>query len=60
MLKAGHWCPRCNKRYVWDYDRLARGNPFYAQVWYDSHDKSENNKYWLDGNYNAHFQRNDD
>lgn len=60
VLKAGHWCPRCNKRYVWDYDRLARGNPFYAQVWYDSHDKSENNKYWLDGNYNAHFQRNDD
>lgn len=57
VLKAGHWCPECNKRYVWDYDRLAKGNPFYAQVWYDSHEKDEDCKYWLDQDFNAHFER---
>lgn len=58
VLKAGHWCPECNKRYVWDYDRLAKSNEFYAQVWYDSHEKDEDCTYRLDENFNAHFKRN--
>ncbi len=58
VLKAGHWCPECNKRYVWDYDRLSKGNQFYAQVWYDSHANDEDYTYWLDENFNAHFKRN--
>lgn len=57
VLKAGHWCPQCNKRYVWDYDRLAKGNPFYAQVWYDSHKTYEDCTYWLDEQFNSHFER---
>ncbi len=56
VLKAGHWCPECNKRYVWDYDRLAKNNAFYAQVWYDSHDKDENCTYLLDDKFDAHFK----
>lgn len=57
VLKAGHWCPECNKRYVWNYDLLAKGNPFYAQVWYDSHEKDEDCVYSLDENYNGHFEQ---
>lgn len=57
VLKAGHWCPECNKRYVWNYDKLAKGNPFYAQVWYDSHEKDEDMVYWLDENYRAHSKK---
>lgn len=57
VLKAGHWCPECNKRYVWNYDILAKGNPFYAQVWYDSHEKDEDTVYWLDENYQAHYKK---
>lgn len=57
VLKAGHWCSECNKRYVWNYDILAKGNPFYAQVWYDSHEKDEDCVYWLDEEYQAHFEK---
>ena len=56
VLKAGHWCPECIKRYVWDYDRLALNNPFYAQVLYDSFGK-ENYKYWLDEKFQPHYER---
>ena len=27
------------------YDEIAKGNPFFAQVWYPFHDKNENNVY---------------
>ena len=41
VLKAGHWCAACQPRGVWQYDLLAKKVPFYAQVWYDSHDPEE-------------------
>ena len=47
VLKAGHWCPHCIQESHWDFDRLAKKNPFYAQVWYDSHDKKENAVYYI-------------
>lgn len=50
VLKAGHWCPHCIKENRWNFDRLAKKNKFYAQVWYDSHDKSENAIYYIDEN----------
>ncbi|MBR0113431.1 MAG: NAD(P)-dependent oxidoreductase, partial [Clostridia bacterium] len=48
VLRGGHWCPEefptnCEgKKFYWDYDHEAEINPFFAQVWYPLHDKSEN------------------
>ncbi len=47
VLKAGHWCPQCTPP-PWDYDRQARSNPFFAQVWYPNHDADEQNCYPAD------------
>lgn len=48
ILKAGHWCPVCSVPEPWDYDRVSKDNPFFAQVWYDSHKEDENAEYWFD------------
>ncbi len=51
VLRGGHWCPEefptdCEgKKFHWDYDYEASINPFFAQVWYPLHDKSENFEY---------------
>lgn len=47
VLRAGFWCPVCSTAYPkWSFDKDAATNPFYAQVWLDTHDKSEvNNEY---------------
>lgn len=50
VLKAGHWCPVCCQPEPWDFDRLAKFMPFYAQVWYDTHAKEENTEYFFNGN----------
>ncbi len=44
VLKAGHWCLQCLPP-PWNYDEIAKTNPFFAQVWYPNHDKSEHNFY---------------
>jgi hypothetical protein len=44
ILKAGHWCPECAAP-PWNYDEIAKRNPFFAQVWYPNHDTDENNFY---------------
>lgn len=44
VLKGGHWCPHCLPA-PWRYDREAKKNKFLAQVWYDSHDPSEDEIY---------------
>lgn len=44
ILKAGHWCPECMAP-PWDFDRQARENPFFAQVWYADHEPQEDNFY---------------
>lgn len=55
VLKGGHWCPVCQPQ-PWNYDKLAKKSPYYAQVWYDSHDKNENVSYWFDSNWAAHMR----
>lgn len=50
VLRGGHWCPKCCKIGQWNFDKLSKHNPFYAQVWYDSHSKDENNYYFKDEN----------
>ncbi len=44
VLKAGHWCPECEAP-SWNYDAIAKKNPFFAQVWYPNHTKDEDNFY---------------
>jgi len=44
VIKAGHWCPECLAP-PWNYDAIAKKNPFFAQVWYPNHDKDEQNVY---------------
>ena len=44
ILKGGHWCPECDPL-PWEYDKIAKVNPFFAQVWYPLHDKEENNRF---------------
>ena len=45
VLRGGHWCPECCQPTPWKFDLLAKKIPFYAQVWYDSHEKDENYVY---------------
>ena len=44
ILKAGHWCPDCLAP-PWNYDEIAKKNPFFAQAYYTNHDKDESNYY---------------
>lgn len=55
VLKAGHWCPFCQPE-PWNFDKLAKKSPFYAQVWYDSHLKEESVKYWFGEDGKACFK----
>ena len=48
VLRGGHWCPFCCQSSPWQFDRLAKKMPFFAQVWYDSHDREENFLYDID------------
>lgn len=49
ILKGGHWCPECYIPHkAWDYDAIAKTNPFFAQVWYPNHRKDEHNRYDFD------------
>lgn len=43
VLKGGYWCPHCCEPKPWRYGALARDIPFYAQVYYDTHGKDEEN-----------------
>lgn len=44
ILKTGHWCSHCLKT-PWNFDKLAKTNPFIAQVWHSDHDMKEDNIY---------------
>lgn len=44
VLLGGHWCPECLP-VPWNYAEIAKGNPFFAQVWYAGHDRNENRVY---------------
>lgn len=43
VLKGGYWCPHCCEPKPWRYGALAKDIPFYAQVYFDTHDESEVN-----------------
>ncbi|MBR0091525.1 MAG: NAD(P)-dependent oxidoreductase [Lachnospiraceae bacterium] len=46
VLKAGHWCEDCQPAGVWNMNLLAAKVPFYAQVWYDTHEKKDRRVYY--------------
>lgn len=48
ILLGGHWSPECLPVEQWNYDEIAKGNPFFAQVWYTNHTKDEHNVYKFD------------
>ena len=49
ILLGGHWCPECFiPQKEWNYDAVAKTNPFFAQVWYPNHTKEESNVYKFD------------
>lgn len=48
VLRTGHWCPECCQPAPWHFDELAKKIPFYAQIWYDTHTKDENNYFSAD------------
>ncbi len=54
---AGHWLNPCYKNYCWDFDRLAKKDKIYADVWYDSHAKDEDNFYYYDDKFNAKYSK---
>lgn len=59
VLRGGHWCPYCNEFNVWNYDKLAKKNKFFASIWYDSHAQNENKLYYFTGN-KAEYKQIDD
>lgn len=44
LLLGGHWCPECLPL-PWNYDEIAIGNPFFAQVWRPFHPEEEHYTY---------------
>ena len=53
ILLGGHWCEECfpypygdvsNPR-PWQWDREAKHNPFFAQIWKPLHNDNEDNRY---------------
>lgn len=44
ILLGGHWCPDCLPT-PWNYDEIAKRNPFLSQVWSPFHQKEERNVY---------------
>ncbi len=53
VLLGGHWCPECMPwpykdepdARPWQWDRVARKNPFFAQIWTPLHNPEEDNVY---------------
>ena len=52
ILLGGYWCPECEAP-AWSNDEIAKNNPFFAQVWYNNHDKHESNYYPADCVYDC-------
>lgn len=57
VLYCGHWMNITYKEYAWDFDRLSKKDKVYAQIWYDSHDKDEDNFYYYDENFKACYRK---
>ncbi len=54
-VAVGHWWNPSYTAYCWDFDRLAKKDKIYAQVWYDSHDQNEDNFYYYNDKFEAKY-----
>lgn len=54
---AGHWYNPSYREYCWDFDRLAKTDKIYADVWYDSHAKDEDNYYYYNDKFEAKYNK---
>ncbi|MBU0992971.1 MAG: NAD(P)-dependent oxidoreductase [Proteobacteria bacterium] len=52
ILLGGYWCPECEAP-PWNNDEIAARNPFFAQVWYNTHSKDEKNVFPADCVYDC-------
>lgn len=52
---CGHWWNPSYTSYCWDFDRLAKKDKIYAQIWYDSHDKDEDYFYYYNDKFEAKY-----
>lgn len=53
ILKGGHWYNKSYEEIVWDFDRLAKKDKIYSQIWYDDHKRDEDVTYEFDQNYKS-------
>ena len=56
VLYCGHWFNISYKEHAWDFDRLAKKDKIYAEIWYDQHDKDEDHFYYFDEDFVAHYK----
>ena len=64
-VMCGHWINPCYGKkyypsypeYCWDFDRLAKKDALIAEVWYDSHERDEDNFYYYDDNFQANYRK---
>ncbi len=56
VIVAGHWYSPVYERLEWDFDRLSKKDEVFAFYWYDSHERDEDVKYYLDDDFNAHTE----
>ncbi|MDO4544443.1 MAG: NAD(P)-dependent oxidoreductase [Clostridia bacterium] len=59
VLRAGHWYNAAYEQNLWEFDALAKTDSILARIWYDSHDRGENNLYFFDENFKAHIKTSD-
>ena len=57
VLYCGHWYNVSYKEHAWDFDRLAKKDKIYAQIWYDQHSENENRYYYYDKEFKAHYSK---
>lgn len=57
VLRAGHWEHALYKDFKWEFDRLSKTDKIFARIWYDSHDRDEDNLYYFDKQFNAHVEK---
>lgn len=50
VLRGGYWCPKCCEPLPWAMGKAAKNSPYFAQVYYTTHDKGEEEDvYPMDG-----------
>ena len=57
VLYCGHWYNISYREHAWDFDRLAKKDKIYAQIWYDQHEIDEDRFYYYDEQFKAHYHK---